>query len=49
MVMVKGSDAGALMRRLDYGKQPKTGKHRNMYLFLAYHRRGTHSEPGNLQ
>lgn len=35
MVMVKGSDAGALMRRLDDGKNTKDGKHGNMYLFLA--------------
>lgn len=35
MVMVKGSDAGALMRRLDDGENTKDGKHGNMYLFLA--------------
>jgi len=35
MAMVKGSDAGALMRRLDDGKNTKDGKHGNMYLFLG--------------
>ncbi|MGA6992866.1 MAG: hypothetical protein WBX50_03120 [Candidatus Deferrimicrobiaceae bacterium] len=31
MVFVKGSDAGALMRRLDDGKNTKDGKPGNMY------------------
>lgn len=31
MVMVKGSDAGAMMRRLDDGKNTKDGKPGNMY------------------
>src|SRR4030065_593139 len=31
MVLVKGADAGALMRRLDDGKKPKEGKPGNMY------------------
>lgn len=31
MVVVKGSDAGALMRRLDDGKNTKDGKPGNMY------------------
>jgi len=35
MVMVKGSDAGALTRRLDDGKNTSDGKHGNMYLFLG--------------
>jgi PccH Cytochrome c len=35
MVMVKGSNAGSLMRRLDDGKNTKDGRHGNMYLFLA--------------
>jgi hypothetical protein len=35
MVVVKGSDAGALMRRLDDGKNTKDGKPGNMYLNLG--------------
>ena len=35
MVMVKGSDAGALMRRLDDGKNTKDGKPGNMYTHLG--------------
>lgn len=35
MVMVKGSDAGALMRRLDDGKNTKDGKPGNMYAYLG--------------
>jgi mono/diheme cytochrome c family protein len=35
IVMVKGSDAGALMRRLDDGKHTKDGKPGNMYNFLG--------------
>ncbi|NNG46704.1 MAG: cytochrome C, partial [Deltaproteobacteria bacterium] len=35
MVMVKGSDAGALMRRLDDGKNTKDGKPGNMYTRLG--------------
>ena len=35
MVMVKGSDAGALMRRLDDGKNTKDGKTGNMYTYLG--------------
>ena len=35
MVMVKGSDAGALMRRLDNGKNTKDGKPGNMYTRLG--------------
>ena len=35
MVMVKGSDAGALMRRLDDGKNTKDGKPGNMYTNLG--------------
>jgi len=35
MVMVKGSDAGALMRRLDDGKNTKDGKPGNMYTYLG--------------
>jgi mono/diheme cytochrome c family protein len=35
MVMVKGSDAGALMRRLDDGKNTKDGKPGNMYNYLG--------------
>jgi len=35
MVMVKGSDAGALMRRLDDGKNTKDGKPGNMYADLG--------------
>jgi hypothetical protein len=35
MVMVKGSDAGALMRRLDDGKNTKDGKPGNMYVYLG--------------
>ena len=31
MILVKGSDAGALMRRLDDGKNTKDGKPGNMY------------------
>ena len=35
MVMVTGSDTGALMRRLDDGKATKDGKPGNMYLYLG--------------
>lgn len=35
MVVVKGSDAGALMRRLDDGKNTKDGKPGNMYTHLG--------------
>lgn len=35
MVVVKGSDAGALMRRLDDGKNTKDGKPGNMYSRLG--------------
>ena len=35
MVMVNGSDAGALMRRLDDGKNTKDGKPGNMYNYLG--------------
>jgi len=35
MVMVKGSDAGALMRRLDDGKNTKDGKPGNMHTYLG--------------
>jgi hypothetical protein len=35
MVVVKGSDAGALMRRLDDGKNTKDGKPGNMYVNLG--------------
>jgi mono/diheme cytochrome c family protein len=35
MVVVKGSDAGALMRRLDDGKYTKDGKPGNMYTYLG--------------
>jgi hypothetical protein len=35
MVMVNGSDAGALMRRLDNGKNTKDGKPGNMYNYLG--------------
>ena len=35
IVMVKGSDAGALMRRLDDGKNTKDGKPGNMYNYLG--------------
>ncbi len=35
MVLVKGSDAGALMRRLDDGKNTKDGKPGNMYTRLG--------------
>ena len=35
MVMVKGSDAGAFMRRLDDGKSTKDGKPGNMYNYLG--------------
>ena len=35
MVVVKGSDAGALMRRLDDGKNTKDGKPGNMYAYLG--------------
>jgi len=34
-VMVNGSDAGALMRRLDDGKSTKDGKPGNMYNYLG--------------
>ena len=35
MVMVTGTDAGALMRRLDDGKNTKDGKPGNMYNYLG--------------
>jgi len=35
MTLVKGSDAGAFMRRLDDGKNTKDGKPGNMYLYLG--------------
>lgn len=35
MVMVKGTDAGAFMRRLDDGKSTKDGKPGNMYNYLG--------------
>lgn len=35
VVMVNGSDAGALMRRLDDGKNTKDGKPGNMYNYLG--------------
>ncbi|MBF8259479.1 MAG: cytochrome C [Actinobacteria bacterium] len=35
MVVVKGSDAGALMRRLDDGKNTKDGKPGNMHNYLG--------------
>jgi hypothetical protein len=35
MVVVKGSDAGALMRRLDDGKNTKDGKPGNMHAHLG--------------
>ena len=35
MVMVNGSDTGALMRRLDDGKSNKDGKPGNMYNYLG--------------
>jgi len=35
MVLVNGSDAGALMRRLDDGKGSKDGKAGNMYVWLG--------------
>ena len=35
MVFVNGSDAGAIMRRLDDGKSTKDGKPGNMYAYLA--------------
>jgi hypothetical protein len=35
MVVVKGSDAGALMRRLDDGKNTKDGKPGNMHTHLG--------------
>lgn len=35
IVVVKGSDAGALMRRLDDGKNTKDGKRGNMYVYLG--------------
>lgn len=35
MVMVNGSDAGAMMRRLDDGKNTKDGKPGNMYNYLG--------------
>lgn len=34
-ILVKGSDAGALMRRLDDGKSTATGKPGNMYNYLG--------------
>ena len=35
LVVVKGSDAGALMRRLDDGKNTKDGKPGNMHAYLG--------------
>jgi hypothetical protein len=35
MLLVKGSDAGAFMRRLDDGKNTKDGKPGNMYVYLG--------------
>jgi hypothetical protein len=35
MILVKGSDAGAFMRRLDDGKNTKDGKPGNMYAWLG--------------
>lgn len=35
MVLVNGSDTGALMRRLDDGKNTKDGKPGNMYKYLG--------------
>jgi mono/diheme cytochrome c family protein len=35
MIMVNGADAGALMRRLDDGKNAKEGKPGNMYNYLG--------------
>jgi cytochrome c5 len=35
MILVKGTDAGALMRRLDDGKNTKDGKPGNMYNYLG--------------
>ena len=35
MIMVNGTDAGALMRRLDDGKNTKEGKPGNMYNYLG--------------
>ena len=35
IILVKGSDAGALMRRLDDGKNTKDGKPGNMYNYLG--------------
>jgi hypothetical protein len=35
MIFVNGSDAGALMRRLDDGKNTKDGKPGNMYNYLG--------------
>jgi hypothetical protein len=35
MIMVNGSDTGALMRRLDDGKNTKEGKPGNMYEYLG--------------
>jgi hypothetical protein len=35
MTFINGSDAGALMRRLDNGKNTKDGKPGNMYVNLA--------------
>lgn len=35
MVIVNGSDTGALMRRLDDGKNTKNGKPGNMYAYLG--------------
>ena len=34
-MVVKGSDAGAMMRRLDDGKNTKDGKPGNMYGYLG--------------
>ena len=35
MIFIKGSDTGALMRRLDDGKNTKDGKPGNMYKYLG--------------
>lgn len=35
MILVNGSDAGAVMRRLDDGKSTKDGKPGNMYAYLG--------------
>lgn len=35
MILVNGSDAGALMRRLDDGRSSKDGKPGNMYAYLG--------------